>query len=117
MTCPHLQSFGTGIRHIYTLRVLRSLELRQRGGRVLKNALDDLGALRELAKAFLGDANGLGPRNERLAVLDELVLKLLVQLVGAAATVGEVIQDLGHLVDGEVAEQALVDQFRLERLP
>ena len=50
-------------------------------------------------------------------MFDEVALHLVDEVVGSPAAARKVDEDLGHLIQIEVPEQALVDQFGLECLP
>ena len=94
-----------------------SLQLRKFDSGVLEHALKNLRALANLVEAFLDDSDGVGLQGECLPMLNEVLLELFVKLIRSTTTVGEEEEDLGRLVNGEVAEQTLINKLGLERLP
>ena len=85
-----------------------SLELGQSGRWVLEHPLEDLGALVDLVESSLAKFQGVWLPDQSLSVLDEGLFKLLNEFIRASSAPAEVEDDVGHLVESEVSEKALI---------
>lgn len=94
---------------------MHSFEGRQLGLGVGQNSVQDLGALVNFTETLLSDGNTLG--GEALAVLNEVLLEQIDNVVGTTAYLREMVQHQGSLLKSDVAPQTLVDDLVLNDLP
>ena len=90
-------------------------ELGQLSVRVSQHSVQDLAPLAKLGEASLSPHN-VAVR-QALAVLDKGLLHNCNEFVGAAADVGDAVDERRHLLEREEAVEALINELLVDSLP
>ncbi len=84
-------------------------------GGIFEDAEQDFAALVDSEEALSRVLNNFG--SEGLSVLDKGLLDDFEHLIGATPNIGEKVEHLSQLLQGEVSVKALVDELLFNELP